>query len=512
MAPLPKAVECRFVPGKRAGSGTYWGAAGGVHMGSNTRQSLGWWRWICACSAVAALGCGSHAPVCHGPRCEELDVRVLTWWRVTNNGPAASLVDATEVQPGVGTVRLHERETKTAMMTAVESLLHGTEGAEPFDTFLANAGRDVLRWTHCGGEGSSERLLRLDGQGAYPNLSASFDPDVLAGVTCCEAPGCAQRGVYAVPLGLHQINHIFFNVERFSRCPGMKVDSVATLIELLTCLGKEGQRVISAPVSECTADCQLGELSCSTCQALAGESLSYLLESLALLLENDPVQDQSRWPDQSWRSMEAARLAPSLNDALALLEGELLPYLNNCSGPACKLPVTAAEALAEVTEGTAAILVMPDWYTLDAQQKSHGALGQGAFPGTEDTFSFMTDVFAVPIAGTPGASVEAGLRWLDTLLELDVQKTFARRKPARAALDDHSQLRLRPSLETQLPVSVDPAEVRASLDQWHRALPPPAAATSQPGAPELGQEQLPLPLPVAPVRAQRCAGSRCGAF
>src|SRR5687768_512241 len=125
-------------------------------MGSEALQSQVWWMAICAGAVAAVLGCGERTPECHGPRCEELDVHVLTWWPSDNNNPAVPLEEAARSQPGVGGVTLRNRATKSTMMAAVERTLLHAEGAERVDTFLANAGRDVLRWTACGGDGGSE--------------------------------------------------------------------------------------------------------------------------------------------------------------------------------------------------------------------------------------------------------------------------------------------------------------------------------------------------------------------
>jgi hypothetical protein len=129
-------------------------------MGSSARQEQGWWRWGYACGVAAALACSERAPVCHGPRCQQLDVHVLTWWPNTTNSPARPLAEAARQQPGVGGVTLNERNSKTAMVAELESVLRGAGATTRVDTFLANAGRDVLRWTQCGGASASEQLLR----------------------------------------------------------------------------------------------------------------------------------------------------------------------------------------------------------------------------------------------------------------------------------------------------------------------------------------------------------------
>jgi hypothetical protein len=232
---------------------------------------------------------------------------------------------------------------------------------------------------------------------------------------------------------------------------------------------------------------------CDSCRSAAGESLSYLLESLALV-PGAPLADAT--PDA------AAPLAA----AQSLLERELLDFVNNnCTLDGCGPPTDHNQALNEVRAGHAAFLVMPDWYTQDAQR--HGETVQPApFPGTDETYLFMTDVFAVPLAGTPGASVEAAFRWLNTLLEDGVQRSFAAQKTALPALADHSHLRLVQSLEGKLPVSVDPAQLRARLnDQLWLLHEQRMTAPTEPTQPQPGEENAGA-LPVIPP----CGDSPCG--
>lgn len=438
-------------------------------MGSEARQSQVWWIGICAGAVAAVLGCGERTPECQGPRCAELDVHVFTWWPATNNNPAAPLEEEAEDKPGVADVRLRYGATKGSMMATVERTLLHADGAERVDTFLANAGRDVLRWTACGGEGSSERLLQLDGPGGYEDLTSRFAPEVLAGVTCCPAQsGCDQPGIYALPLGLHRINHIVYNLARFEACP-VQVETSESFVALLRCLSDGGKRVISMPMAECAAPCAEGDAGCAECPGVAGESISYLLENLMLLI-GDPTAYQSFWRGQSGPSGDELQRAEPLHAALELLEGQVLPFLNNCGsasdGSCLPVPRKPNDALKEVISGDAAFLVMPDWVMLGAQQDGDGIVDGMIFPGTEGTFLFMTDVFSIPVASTPGTSIEAGFRWLDTLLDPGLQHRFAHQKHATAALADHSQQRLLPALEAQLPASVDPGRIRANLHEW----------------------------------------------
>ncbi|HEU4579006.1 MAG TPA: hypothetical protein VFS67_12165 [Polyangiaceae bacterium] len=427
-------------------------------------RSVAGWRAArlvaCAGAVHALFGCSSQAPACRSERCAPTPIEVMTWWPTAGSSPGASLREAAEEQPGV-TVNLIEESTKDEMMARLEEVLDGAEGSPHVDAFLTHPGLDLLHWTPCVSDGPA-RVRLLNGSDGYADLAERFDPRVLQGLRCCP-PGddCAAPEIYGVPLGLHQVNYVVRNKQRFARCAQQAVTNVDSLVELLSCLGADGQRVITIPVTEFQG-CQLGEGDCWKNQDVAGQSLQYLLESLSLLV-SDPSIEQERWTGRCWER-DSARTAVLLAGALEALD-RLRPYLNRCSPGLCKPPPTSLEAaLEEVASGDAALFIAPDWTQLTKPGQSLFA-ARGPFPGTEGTFLFTTDAFALPALASPAD--EAGLRWLDTLLQPEVQARFAKINAARPALTDPAGLReLLPSLELQAPVTIDTREIRRRLNEW----------------------------------------------
>jgi hypothetical protein len=203
---------------------------------------------------------------------------------------------------------------------------------------------------------------------------------------------------------------------------------------------------------------------CWKSQDVAGQSLQYLLESL-FLLRAGPSAYEGYWSGRCWEQ-DSARAAALLSDVLQQLE-RLAPFLNNCPSGPCEMQTKFEDARDEVGRGDAALLVAPDWI-----QFTNAGINQTAdrrpFPGTGTTFLFTTDSFALP--SLQDVPAEAGLRWVDTLLQPDVQERFATRNGAHPALGDHSQLApLLPSLEAQLPASADMLDVRELLNGWAEA-------------------------------------------
>jgi hypothetical protein len=431
---------------------------------------------VCAGAVGALLACGNQAPECHAERCAPTVIDVMTWWSNTGSSPGASLEEAAELQPGVN-VNLGSMSSKDEMMTSLAEILDDPGQNEQVDAFLTHPGGDLLRWTPCGGEDRT-RLRLLNGPDGYPDLSARFGPRVLQGLQCCaSATGCESPQVYAVPLGLHQINHIISNKARLAQCAGVQVTTVDDFVELLGCLSENGPRVITVPVPDLDfQQCGIGaESTCWKSQDVAGQSLQYLLEGL-FLLRAGPSAYEDYWSGRCWQQ-DSARAAALLSDVLEALD-RVRPYLNNCPGEKCRTPPTDfGAALTEVSEGAAALVVAPDWNQFTKAGQSQTA-DKGPFPGTSGTFLFTTDSFALP--ALPGISAEAGLRWIDTLLQPQVQTRFADINGAHPALGDHSQLApLLPSLEVLLPPGANLLPLRERLNAWAQGKfsgPPPALA------------------------------------
>lgn len=427
----------------------------------------------CAGAVGVLFACAGQEPKCRSERCDLLPLEVMTWWPNAGSSPGASLQEAAQDQHGV-LVNLNPKSSKDEMMASLEQILDGTNTVEHVDAFLTHPGPDLLRWTPCGGAGRAN-VRRLNGPDGYGDLSARFDPRVLKGLQCCP-PGaqCTSPDIYGVPLGLHQVNHIIRNKERFAKCPGKVVKDLDSLIDLLDCLHVDGLHVISVPVNE-FRECALDDDACWKNQEVAGQSLQYLVESLALLVAQSNNY-RARWSGRCWEQ-DTARAITLLGEGLEALD-RVRPYLNDCApGPCISPPIDADAALQEVGRGEAAFFVAPDWTQLTVAGLSQKA-DRIAFPGTSETFLFTTDAFALP--SLPDASNEAGLRWVDTLLQPELQARFAAINGAHPALAAPADLPpLLPSLELQSPAIIDAREMRKRLNAWAQAKfsgPPPGMA------------------------------------
>jgi hypothetical protein len=417
----------------------------------------------------ALTSCDAASLACHDRCAEGVEVFVLTSWGMTDDdgGPAQPLVDEARADHGVADVHMIPHRTKPDLMAIVEAWMLGEEDElmtlapatwpadNQFDAFLANGGRDVLRWTPCGGSDGADKLLRLDGRYQDRDFRDRFAPPVLAGVECCPPDSdCRDSGLYAVPVGRHQVNNIVYNPTRFAPCNGEPVTNADQFVELLRCLSKDERRVISLPTD-------LDE---------RGRAAQYLIENLLLLVAG-PERYQKYWRGEQWVDGDAAG-APgreALRAKLDALVQEIKPYVNGCRFTDCDAPDTLELAADEVALGDAAFMVVPDWFKSAARLRAEALVAEmkpaevdgGDFPGTSSTVVFATDVFAIPAH----ANVEAGLRWVDALLDTEAQKEFALHKGAKAALAPVTPGDI-PSLEALLPPNVKIESLRATLDAW----------------------------------------------
>ena len=131
--------------------------------------------------------------------------------------------------------------------------------------------------------------------------------------------------------------------------------------------------------------------------------------------------------------------------------GFLLILLAGVLGNGNRAVVELSEALARVTDGQAAMMVMGDWAAAEPAPEDVGTI---PFPGTAQYFVFSADVFALP--DIPNADPAKGLAWLRAVTGDATQREFSVAKSALPARTD---------LEGEL------APGGARAPEWVRSLP-----------------------------------------
>ena len=392
---------------------------------------------------LALIGCGGTAEPCTGGDTCELEgqVQVATWWGTRGElyVPFEVLTQSLRRSTGLEAKLAHKLQTKGEHTAWVEEQLdEETLSPKPLDVFSANNGDEVLRWTPCAASGAppaSPKLLGL----TNPQLGLSaldpgwiqdnFRPEVMRTLEC-------YGETYALPVGIHRINTLFFNKALF-RAAGYAVYGgsgeplPSSLDELHTA---------AAALSEHLPPAAAGSLVPPSVFAVAGReawTLSlFVIENLMLSLAADAAHYERYWTGEA---CDEDLLRRTLEEFLRLKD-----WFGNWE-------LSPSEALARVANGQAATMVMGNWA---AAELAPEAVGMMPFPGTDQYFVFSADVFALP--AIPSGDPQKGLAWLRAVTGDVTQRAFSVAKSALPARLD-------------LEADLDPTP--SSSLRWVRSLP-----------------------------------------
>lgn len=415
--------------------------------------------WGLSALLLGLASCAGEPASCAVEGCETAgEVRVATWWaRRGEYAPFDILKQGMRRSTRLETRLAHTLQTKGEHLAWIEEQLDpATESPKPVDVFSANNGDEILRWTPCAASGPPENGPRLRavndpalGRTFLTDewLDASFRPEVIDTLRCP-----IDGGVYALPVGIHRINTLFYNKALF-RAAGYALDDPRgrpfprTLDELHAAAARLAEHLPPAdPRSNLPP----------SVFAVAGReawTLSlFFIENVMLSAAEDAGRYEAFWSGRECNE-------PLLESALSHV-ARLRPHFGSWE-------LSANDALGRVASGQAAMVVMGDWARAEVDPDVVGSL---PFPGTERSFVFTADVFALPSLPTSDAHV--GLAWLRAVTGERTQREFSAAKnalPARAAMsperDDLAWVR---SLPAYLPARPEGpfASLQDVLKDW----------------------------------------------
>ena len=400
-------------------------------------------RWTLAAALGLLFGCSADGEPCStGESCELAgEVRVATWWATRGEllAPFDILKASLRRSTGLEVALTHRFQSKDEHTDWVEKQLDPNNFfPDPLDVFSANNGDEVLRWTPCAASGTppgTTRLLPLtDPALGVTHLDAkwiddTFRAEVMRTLECDGRP-------YALPVGIHRINTLFFNKDLF-RAAGYGVEGESglpmprTIDELVVAAAAIREHLpLGTPFSSLQP----------AVFALPGRdswTLSlFIIENLMLALAADEQHYQRFWQGEAC-DLDLVRAT------LAEL-ARLRPYFGNAE-------LSSADALNRVASGQAAMVVMGDWASADLPPEAVGAM---PFPGTQRYFVFTADVFALPAIASSDPS--KGLAWLRAVTGEQTQREFSLAKNALPARSDLGE---------------EPAAADGSAPIWVRSLP-----------------------------------------
>ncbi len=346
-----------------------------------------------AATLLGAVGCSAQTS-------EPISLDVYTWWREDSERAALTTVmERFKEDQGVKVAPRYERTADTNR-TELERLLLNKA---PPSTFQANVGADLLRWAvfdyhdaETWQAGSTSLLVGLEDLFAAEGFYEVLPGDLLDALK----DGASQP--YGVPINIHRLNVLYYNVERVAE----KLGSNELTLDAF-CPAPGTPRV--------DLSIAVGIANGFPLTLLIFENLLPALEGgdfYERLFTGDPPSD---WEPRVRRTLECALdLSPSFEG------GQQLSW---------------AAAADRVATGEADLTVMGDWASMNKAMKP--ALEQGTvravpFPSTEDLFVFTSDTFPLPVGGSYPDETKALLR---TMMDAEVQIEFSEKKgsiPARS--------------------------------------------------------------------------------
>lgn len=356
----------------------------------------------------ASFACAPHEP-------EPVTLDVVTWWQDPAERHAFGVVtDLHAVRHP--NVTIHEDAVPDAKKTRERLTFRLLAGAPPA-TFQANAGADLLRWTMVDAYGddgpTTENLLRdvrplLERTGMLPRI-----PEVL--LQGLRPTG--DEGAYAVPINVHRLNVVYYNVDRVRALEERSGRAFLSLDELCA---EDGQSALGA------------RLAIGANEADAFPLLLLAFENVLPALYGEQFY-MDFWSGRSPATPSGGDWTEAVAAALSCVQR----LVRTTAQPnVAALGWADAAATVKNQNGAADFVVMGDWLNGTLRDElEDGSIESAPFPGTERMFVFTSDTFPLPRAAGDLDEAEA---LLETIASSKAQLEFSKRKgsiPARTDLD-----------------------------------------------------------------------------
>lgn len=347
-------------------------------------------RRVSAGAAAAAAEPGPAAAA--NDVASQRPIEMFSWWESAGDGGVLGALIKQHHKAYPGDVIIN---AATGLSGLARKTLHARMfQREPPDAFQANVGADTMQWVLINRSDAREsKLLALDD--VMPEVAEwrrQMPARLLDQVSY-------DGKIYGVPSNVHRINSLFYNRRVFQKY-GL---AVPTTVADLKAIGKKLKGTGVAPLAVGSKEPWTLALLGFECLLVSREGPTFYEDYLHGKLQADD---------------------PRVRAALeALLE--LGPLFN-----ADHAQHNWLQSVEMVTRGQAAMTAMGDWATVffTAQGMQSGIdYGEIPFPGSENTFVFTSDAFALP---TDAKNKEGALRLLRTIGSPEAQRVIARKKGA----------------------------------------------------------------------------------
>ncbi len=352
----------------------------------------------CSSRSVGAENRGVPGPTGAPDGQSQRPIEMFSWWESAGDGGVlgALIKQHQKLYPGdviinaaTGLSGLARKTLRTRMMQR-----------EPPDAFQANVGADTMQWVLINRSDAREsKLVALD----------DILPEVAEWRRMMPARLLDQVSydgkMYGLPSNVHRINSLFYNRRVFEKY-GL---SVPTTVADLKAIGKKLKGTGVAPLAVGSKEPWTLALLGFECLLVSREGPTFYEDYLHGKLKADDPRVKA--------TLEA------FLDLGSIFNSDHAQY-------------NWLQAVEMVTRGQAAMTAMGDWATVffTTQGMLPGKdYGEIPFPGSENTFVFTSDAFALPADGKNRAGAE---RLMRTIGSPEGQRVIARKKGALSPRSD----------------------------------------------------------------------------
>jgi glucose/mannose transport system substrate-binding protein len=334
---------------------------------------------------AAAAAAPASGPVTGAPAGRPIEM--LSWWGpLGQSDPVKALIaEHAKRFPEDYVINARTLLSGRARSTLTARMMSG----EPPDVFQCNVGYDMRQWVSMDGvDDRGSKLAPLDE--TFPSLWKAVPSKLLDYISF-------QGKLYGVPATVHRVNAMFYNKAVLAAHGIAPPASVADLHAAGRKLRAAGIPLLAIDGKE---PWQFGH---------------FVFEDL--LVAREGVDFYRSYFGGAERP-DDPRMVKTLEEAL-----ELLRYAN-----ADWQDLSFLEASDLVVQGKAAVSVGGDWMTVYYAPnglKEDSPIGEAAFPGTEKTFVFTSDLFALPVRAKNPAGAK---RFLSTVVSPEAQRVLSKVK------------------------------------------------------------------------------------
>lgn len=350
----------------------------------------------------------------------ELGQDPLQWVNTGTDGEALKKDDAVSAGKRQACKALEHRATPSDDVECLKMSNDDTGAPNgPYDVMLLNAGSDVFRFVNCKATNEPQLLQELAADRWLSRIPSFLRPLV----SCAADTGTAR--MFALPVGLHRLNQLYLNQERLQATgltwspASLNGAAPSSLDQFLVLLGQLRERGCALPVVIEDKDWPWSLL---------------LVENIMVSIAGADTYEQF-WKQLPKRvgdtidlsdldSDRRATTVKAVDEGFAAFE-QAVDYAQRLASyvQVQVNPMALVQEPGLCAEGLPIFTVMGDW---DVPNITVDTVQAVPFPGTEGTYVYTADAFAIPQSNEPAVQADAAATlWFEVVSDPLIQLRYA---------------------------------------------------------------------------------------